>query len=186
MLIYGLRISLAALHIVTLTFATPEPAQAQSELSPESFGQAFQSVLFETHTAKITKPFGLIPNGNYDLSSLQNGVDVSFERAAATIFAPASGQIVRAGPTLGFGGILQIQLVQSGDIITLARLTAIFVETGAHVKPGMPVARVWSTRPPEKGAGETGVHIQYSRRGAFLDPEGVPGLKFMEAPSRAK
>lgn len=121
---------------------------------------------------QLTSVFGYRTDPFFGRPALHSGVDLR-EAWGATVRATAGGVVTTAGPSGGYGNLVEID--HGGGLSTrYGHLSAISVTPGQQVGPGAAVGRVGST------GRSTGPHLHYEVR---IDGEAVDPQRFLRAAS---
>jgi murein DD-endopeptidase MepM/ murein hydrolase activator NlpD len=120
--------------------------------------------------AEVSSPFGYRPDPFLGRPALHPGVDL-VQEYGAEIHATAGGRVVHAGPTGGYGNMVEIDH-GNGLATRYGHMSEILVEEGQEVKAGAALGRIGTT------GRSTGPHLHYEVR---IDGEPVDPERFLQA-----
>jgi murein DD-endopeptidase MepM/ murein hydrolase activator NlpD len=119
---------------------------------------------------EVTSPYGARKDPFGMGWALHPGVDLRAEEGSI-VRATASGKVVNAAYTGGYGNMVEIEHSQGVDT-RYGHLSAILVSDGQMVSAGTPIGRVGST------GRSTGPHLHYETR---IDGEPVDPMRFLKS-----
>lgn len=123
-----------------------------------------------SHDADISSGFGYRVDPFTRGGAMHTGLDFRAE-TGAPVQAAASGQVISAGWTGGYGNMVEVQH-SNGVSTRYAHLSQILVSEGDQLQTGALVGRVGST------GRSTGPHLHYETR---LDGEAIDPQRFLKA-----